>query len=442
MKQLNKLVGACLSALLAACGGGNVSTPAPMAVAPQTAARQSTGFMSSSNGYVSLYSFKGGSKDGVSPVAGLIAVNGELYGTTEYGGSKGVSGSCGSRGCGTVFEINSSGKESALYYFEGPAAGDGANPVAALTDVNGTLYGTTEYGTACISGSCGSGSGCAYESGYGQPCGTVFAVSTSGKETVLYSFKDSPDGANPAARLIAVHGVLYGTTKAGGAGYSGTVFEINSSGGEKVLYSFGILPDGWYPNASLTDVSGMLYGTTPTGGKCSPSGYCLGTVFDVSMSGTEHLLHYFTDGIKDGAYPEAGVIAVNGTLYGTTSGGGIGSCSGVPPGCGTVFEMTTSGKEKLLYRFKGGKDGAYPLAGLADVDGVLYGTTYLGGGGCGCGTIFKVSTSGQEKILHAFKGGTDGAEPSARLSYVNGVLYGTTTFGGTHNDGTVFRISP
>ena len=431
MKHLRILIGACVSAaLLAACGDSNgFSSPTPTFVARQPL----TG-----TGYKSLYSFKGGSKDGASPVAGLLAINGELYGTTEYGGSKGVSGSCGNRGCGTVFKMDNSGKEKVLHYFEGPAGRDGAFPVATLADMNGTLYGTTEYGGACIS-SCGS-SYCNYSSGYGSPCGTIFAISKSGEETVLYSFRGSPDGANPAAGLMIVNGLLYGTTKEGGEEF-GTVFKISSAGEESVQYSFGALSDGWYPVASLVAVNGSFYGTTSSGGKCSPSGYCLGTVFEVSASGTERIVHYFKDGDHDGAFPLAGVIAVNGTLYGTTSQGGVFGTGCGSFGCGTIFEISTSGREKLLYRFKGGADGAYPSAKPTDVNGVLYGTTSFGGAK-GAGTVFKVTLSGTERVLYSFKGGKDGAYPDARLAYVRGALYGTTSGGGTHGAGTVFRILP
>lgn len=141
-------------------------------------------------------------------------------------------------------------------------------------------------------------------------------------------------------------------------------------------------------------------------------------------------------GNPDGSNPIGSLIDVNGVLYGTTYGGGAN-------GLGAVFEVTTSGTERILYSFKGflTGDGADPNASLIDVNGVLYGTTY-GGGANGLGTVFEVTTSGTESVLHSFKGASgDGAYPSAGLIDVNGALYGTTQWGGPGNWGTVFKVS-
>jgi uncharacterized repeat protein (TIGR03803 family) len=124
---------------------------------------------------------------------------------------------------------------------------------------------------------------------------------------------------------------------------------------------------------------------------------------------------------KDGTHPAAGLLDVNGTLYGTTQNGGLSRR-------GTVYSISTSGVEKVLYRFRGGSDGLYPLSDLVNVNGTLYGTTSQGGSGSG--TVYSVSTSGREKVLYAFKGGSDGAHPLAGLVDVNGKLYGTTYQGG------------
>ena len=181
----------------------------------------------------------------------------------------------------------------------------------------------------------------------------------------LYSFKAGKDGEEPLAGLTEVNGVLYGTTAGGGESDAGTVFKITTSGTEGVLYSFKGPPDGAGPYAGLTNVNGTLYGTTKSGGSgCyDPSG--CGTVFEVSTSGKERVLHRFK-GHPDGAYPLAGLIDVNGTLYGTTEGGGTPHCgTRGDSGCGTVFEVSISGKERVLYRFiTGGKDGSVPPSGL------------------------------------------------------------------------------
>jgi uncharacterized repeat protein (TIGR03803 family) len=345
---------------------------------------------------------------------------------------------------GTVFSINAEGKEKILYRFRGGS--DGAHPNADLINVNGTLYGTTEFGGSL---------GCWNQNG----CGTVFSVTTTGAEKVLHSFtggcKSCPDGALPTGSLINVNGTLYGTTNGGGGLYTtayyccGTFYRISLTGKEKVLFRFAS-HDGLYPNGSLVDEDGTLYGTTYSGGKSDR-----GTVFSMSTTGKEKVLYSFGGG-SDGEYPYAGLTNVNGTLYGTTSGASSTSYSnsGCKPGCGTVFGISLSGTEKVLHNFTGGSDGASPYAGLANVNGTLYGTTQFGGGGecqskygSGCGTIYEITTAGSETVLHSFGGGSDGADPLADLIDVSGALYGTTARGGTSDCGgegcgTVFELTP
>jgi uncharacterized repeat protein (TIGR03803 family) len=129
-------------------------------------------------------------------------------------------------------------------------------------------------------------------------------------------------------------------------------------------------------------------------------------------------------------------------LYGTTKLGGAGCDSTF--GCGTVFEVSTSGTERVLYRFKGGKDGQEPAASLTVSKGALYGTT-LYGGTFASGTVFKVSTSGNERVLYSFKG-ANGAYPAAGMLAISDMFYGTTENGGHSNCssgcGTVFRVAP
>jgi len=382
--------------------------------------------------YSVIYSFKG-RRDGAVPEAGLLNVKGTLYGTT-YGG--------GASDNGTVFDLSTSGEERVLYRFSpfGSSGTDGANPQAALINVNGTLYGTTYGG--------GANGGKDANRGSVRGNGTVFDVSTAGSERVVYRFKRHPDGSGPTAGLINVKGTLYGTTQYGGTGGQGTVFAITTSGVETVLHSFaGGSRDGADPWAGLINVNGTLYGTTQLGGACTSSDFGCGTVFKTTTSGTETVLYSFKGGSSDGKYPIAGLINVNGTLYGTTGGGGAN-------GYGTVFKITTSGKETALHSFAGGSgDGAGPEAGLINVKGTLYGTTEYGGGsGCasvdGCGIVFKMRPSGKETVLYRFKGGTDGAVPYAGLLNVQGTLYGTTSGGGANcgsgsgGCGTVFSLSP
>ena len=264
-------------------------------------------------------------------------------------------------------------------------------------------------------------------------CGTVFSISESGKEAVLHRFKgDSADGGQPVAPLLNVNGTLYGTTYGGGAKRNGTVFAITMSGRETVLYSFKGQPDGARPVAPLLNVNGTLWGTTSGGG-----GKGNGAVFTITTSGRETVRYSFKGGTADGQNPNAGLINVKGKLYGTTDGGGAHCVRYVA--CGTVFSITTSGNESVLYNFKGGKDGQNPEAGLVYREGKLYGTT-TGGGAYSSGTVFAVTPSGAESVFHSFGYRDDGAIPQAALLDVNGTLYGTTYYGGTYQFGTVFEI--
>jgi uncharacterized repeat protein (TIGR03803 family) len=355
-----------------------------------------------------VYAFAGGTDAG-EPQTALLAQNGALYGTTPVGGTAGY---------GTVFKVSTSGSESVLYNFQGGL--DGAYPQSSLIVLNGTLYGTTSGGNTPSNG-------------------TVYKVDPSGNVSTVYTFTGSPDGSTPVAGLTALNGELYGTTESGGANGVGTVFKVSTSGSESVLYSFKGTPDASNPVAALIALRGALYGTTFEGG----AGAGFGTVFKVSTSGKERVVYAFQANGSDGENPAASVIAVKGKLYGTTQEGGT-------DGHGTVFEMSTSGKEKVLHSFAGGADGSTPLGGLIAVNGALYGPTAFGGvygGRCqpdpsGCGTIFKITTSGTETTRYTFQGVPDGADPYATLIAVNKVLYGTTEVGGAPNYGTVFKISP
>ncbi len=315
-----------------------------------------------------------------------------------------------------------------LYSFQGPPA-DGEGPSEALLNVNGTLYGTTAYGGP-------------------NGAGTVFSITTSGKETVLYSFKGgSADGAAPSAPLINVNGTLYGATGYAGANDKGVIFAFTTSGKETVLYSFkGGSTDGANPSGALLNVNGILYGTTVSGGSRSCGGGGCGTVFSITTSGKEVMRYRFKGGTTDGQSPNGGLVNAHGKLYGTTNAGGA-NCIYKGPDCGTVFSVATSGKETVLHSFKGApKDGQNPDGGLIYVNGRLYGTTTGGGHSpCdpsqGCGTAFALTLSGSETLLHSFGDGADGVAPQSALIDVNGMLYGTTPYGGSSGWGTLFEIS-
>jgi len=366
--------------------------------------------------YRILHKFQAGA-DGARPRAGLVRdAVGNLYGTTFYG----------PKGAGTVFKVDTAGKKTILHAFAG--GGDGASPTGDLIiDSSGNLYGTTTGGTSSA--------------------GTIFKLDKTGQETVLYGF-NGVDGASPTGRLLRDHaGNIYGTTTVGGdpncnnGKGCGVVFKLDKSGAETTLHQFTGTPDGAFPLAGLVqDAAGNLYGTTSAGGDAT----CLcGTVFKLDTSSKETVLHSFTGSAVggDGAQPLAGLVRdAKGNLFGTTSGGGANND-------GTVFKLDAAGAETVLYSFTAGIDGANPQAGLVrDAAGNLYGTTY-GGGGCGsqnqgCGTVFELDTTGKETTLHVFAGGKDDGElPTADLIRdASGTFYGTTEFGG--GLGTVFRLHP
>ena len=261
----------------------------------------------------------------------------------------GTTGFGGSNDLGVVFEVSPSSKTlGVLHSFTGP---DGALPdqAAMIIDPSGNLYGTTIAG--------GNGTGCG---GYG--CGVVFEVTPSSKtETVLHTFTGGNDGGNPVASLMADSSFnLYGTTQSGGALNGGTVFElVNSSGSYNtplnVLYTFPGSASGYSPESNLiADSSNNLYGTTTSGGDNNGVVYKLSPPATTGAAWTETPVYTFLGG-NDGSYSQAGLVEdTEGNLYGTTTLGG-GSNAGV------VFKITPSGNESVLYAFTGGSDGGHRL---------------------------------------------------------------------------------
>ena len=357
-----------------------------------------------------LHTFTG-SPDGGESFSNATLVRdeeGNLYGTTTYGGS-------GSLAAGTVFmlappaQAGGTWNETILHSFCSAAnCTDGNTPyVGVIRDKEGNLYGTTV----------GGGTGCPDYGG----CGVVFKLDRKGNETVLYNFCPTgeyfncTDGNSPNAVIQDVAGNLYGTTEYGGVYGYGVVFELSppaqlgGSWTETVLYSFTGGADGGLPYPSvIQDAAGNLYGTTEFGGdQCSLLGTC-GVVFKLAppaqegAAWTESVLYSFTGG-ADGAYPVGGVIQdAAGNLYGTTLFGGLDS-SYCGFSCGVVFKLDTAGNETALYSFTGLADGNNPYSGLIqDAAGNLYGTTGYGGdfsgtfcqGNTGCGVVFKVATAG------------------------------------------------
>jgi uncharacterized repeat protein (TIGR03803 family) len=354
-----------------------------------------------------------------SPVfpTGLVAYQGLLYGTTFQGGINNV---------GTVYRINPKNNvEKTLHSFGGSP--DGMLPSAALTVVNGILYGTTEEGGT-------------------NDTGTVFSINpATGATAALYSFPfniglGNPDGAYPQSSLFYLNGILYGTATAGGTADEGVIYSVNvSTQTEAVVYNFAGGSDGAIPSGGLIYYGGSFYGVTTAGGANG-----LGVLYKYNPStGAETLLHTFRGG-KDGSAPQGQLLAYNGKLYGTTYMGGAADA-------GTVYAIDPkSGAETILHSFTGAPDkdhldGANPYAGLVQYKGILYGTTWQGGAyPYNLGSVFSVDPVTQvTTLLYSFTGmSSDGGLPASPLTVLGGALYGTNTAGGTFGQGTVFKLTP
>jgi uncharacterized repeat protein (TIGR03803 family) len=257
--------------------------------------------------------------------------------------------------------------------------------------------------------------------------------------TALHSF-DGTDGNNSQASLVqATDGNLYGSTVYAGANGVGTIFNMTPSGTVTLLHSFNGT-DGASPwNALVQGTDGNLYGTTNYGGAGVMCGGC-GTVYKITLGGAVTTLHSFRG--SDGYNPQAGLVqGTNGNLYGPTLGEGAG-------GFGTVFTIDTLGKLTTLHNFTDGLDGggAYP-AMIQATDGNFYGTTYTGGLHDE-GTVFRITPSGTLTTIYAFCSDDDicpdGAEPVGGLVQGNdGNLYGVTAHGANQicGCGTIFMIT-
>ena len=342
--------------------------------------------------------------DGANPQSPLVqGVDGNLYGTTVFGGQGDGPCSSGNEGCGTIFKISSDGTLTTLYSFctDGTCQ-DGASPLGSLVlAVDGNFYGTTSAGGS-----------------YGD--GTVFKITPAGVLTTLYNF--GTDGGFPQAGLVqASDGNFYGTTKWGGAHGSGIVFRITPAGTFTDLYAFcsqaGCV-DGGLPSGALMQANdGNLYGTTESSGAGNA-----GTIFRITLGGTFTTMHAF--GGDEGGLPVSGLIqGTDGNLYGTTPWGGDGS--------GAVFKMTLSGSVTALHGFAGyPTDGASPEAPLIQAtDGNFYGTTSMGGAHDD-GTVFQITLAGALTTLYSFcsqQNCMDGSTPNAAVVQdTNGLFYGTT----------------
>jgi len=258
---------------------------------------------------------------------------------------------------------------------------------------------------------------------------------------VLFNFDGTNGGLPIASTLVqGVDGNLYGTTDWEGASGYGTVFKVTPNGVLTKLYDFcqnpDICTDGANPVSGLVlGPDGSFYGTTIGGGT-----FGSGTVYKITPSGVLTTLHNFAG--PEGAFPATAlVLGSNGSFYGTTSlGGNSAACPGFFSGCGSIFEISSTGQFTLLHLFDF-SDGATAQAPLMQAsDGNFYGTGYYGGS-LGYGTVFKITPAGTFTLLHSFSG-ADGEYPSSPLLQAGNVFYGTAAFGGSNGYGTVFQMTP
>src|SRR5579863_292359 len=271
--------------------------------------------------------------------------------------------------------------------------------------------------------------------------GTVFRMTPSGTVTILYNFAGYPSGlGGPTARLIqATDGNFYGTTY--GTAADG-VFKITPSGTLTTLAIFNGQGGPEYPYAGVIEGSdGNFYGTTERGG----SNHGNGTVYRITPSGSITTLYSFACIDNSGCQPDAGLVqGSDGSFYGVTREGGPGNNN-----AGAVFKITSNGSITTVYNFctqNNCDDGGAPYGTLIQAsDGNFYGTTTVGGAHSG-GTIFKITPSGTLTTLYSFcsqSGCADGESPyAALLQGTDGNFYGTTYLGGANRVGSVFQVTP
>ncbi len=385
-----------------------------------------------------LHTFTG-TPDGANPSAfgiypaPFLDANGNLFGTTVYGGV-----SCPVElqdGCGTVFKIDTSGQYSVLFRF--PGSGEGGLPDASLTeDAAGNLYGTT-VGVDGVDSS------------------TVFKLTQAGQMTVLHTFNGPADGDTPNSAPILYAGNLYGTTLVGGVDCDhsqteagcGVIYEVSAGGRFRVVHTFTNVADGVQPQGLAMDAEGNAYGATQYGGvTCG-----CGTVYKIDRRGKFTVLYRF-QGKADGGFPSPVTVDAAGNVYGATDGGGDSTCY-PPAGCGTIFKIDNTGQFSVLYTFTSAfiRNPAY-LTPVLDAQGNFYDTSPYNGTG-GEGMLFELDTNGNFSVLFEIPyqsggQGGDGIFMNSIAMDTEGNFYGATQVGGDDSCGfadfgcgTVFKLA-
>ncbi len=365
-----------------------------------------TAVVSAQTNLTVLVNFNG--TNGSWPYCDLVqGSDGNLYGTTYYGGNLLLNSGTG---YGSVFKVTLGGTLTTLTNFNFT---NGAEPYAGVVQGNdGNFYGTTQLG------------------GTNGNNGTLYRITTNGTLTTMVYFNLTNGGSPYAPLLLAADGNFYGTTASGTAGTNdGTIFKFSTNSGLTTLAAFNGT-DGEAPYAGLTQgTNGLFYGTTTTGGF---DGY--GIVYSVTTNGNLSTVEEFEPPSPSPANPYGSLAyGSDGFLYGTTDGGGSNHD-------GTIFKVVGGGSTNVV-NFNGtngtSPDGRLLLAN----DGNLYGMANLGGS-ANDGTIFELDTSGTLTTLVTFTN-TNGRLPSAGLLQASdGNFYGVTRLGGTYGLGTLFRLSP
>jgi hypothetical protein len=424
-----------------------------------------------------LHAFPGG-VHGASPRAGVIrSRKGVLYGSTRYGGKLDCTWEPHGWGCGTLFQISPptpakpGWTKETLHRFRGGT--DGRFPETPLDrTVQGTLHGVTAEGGKFDNGLAFSVTFDAAAGG--RPDFASTDRSGGPRLQTIYNFTASTRGNEPTY----VEGCGENASNDDESGQCLCDYGVAAGGDGNECCAPNDDPGGCFPDepTSLADISvrrldqsplvrrapspGSMYGVAREGGDddCVLSSLGCGLVYMLRPPAPEQtmwrqaVLHSFVGGAH-GAFPNAGLtIGADGSLYGSTSKGGI-ACAVDADGCGIVFRLSppvppsSIWKKTILYRFRGGMDGALPVGGLAlDDEGALYGATRYGGG-CGsrfdgCGAVYKLippvppATAWSRQILHRFQDSGDGYWPNGGVLLAAGnVLYGTTSV-------SVFRIAP
>ncbi len=345
--------------------------------------------------FKTIYTF-GGANDGVGPEAALIAKNNTLYGTTSRGGPSAA---------GTVFSFDlQTGTESVI------TTAMGSLPYTPVLFSNNRLYGTTS----------------AADNGQGN----IFEVNLkSGNVADLYAFPRGPNLAYPGG-LVLQHGALYGVASNGGSNYDGSIFQYDlKTKSFTTLYNFSGT-DGQNPTQILPK-DGVFYGVTSHGGA---NGYGSIFKFDPATNAIS-TLYSFTDG-SDGSSP-TGIAFHGGKIYGTSDFGGQNNN-------GTIFTLDPATSAfSVVYSFQGGANGCIPFGKPVFYKGYMYGVTAYCGSTANQGTLFSLKLSNAElTTLHTFTNGADGVSPGGALLLNQGVLYGTASYGGANNAGTIFSYTP